>query len=125
MVGYLNRNRRRKSHCVEIDFHKRRVVRVSNPRGPGFPGADQIFAEVMHEDPILDYQRRSSDGQALRISDFVTLREFHRTRLYNEFHRRLGADRQIAFRLDATPSLNITIGLNRTQANSVWVNLET
>ena len=50
---------------AEIDFRTRRVVRVSNPRGPGFPGADQIFEERMHENPVLEYQRRSGDGRAL------------------------------------------------------------
>lgn len=98
---------------AEIDFGSRRVVRVSNPSGRGFPDADRVFETLIHENPVLEHHRRTGDGKALRISDFVTRREFHRTKLYNEFHRRLGADRQIACRLDSRPPLTIAMGLNR------------
>lgn len=98
---------------VEVNFMSRRVVRVSNPSGPGFPGADRVFEALMRENPVLEHQRRTGDSTALRISDFVTQREFHRTTLYNEFHRRLGLDRQVLCRLDSRPALSIAVGLNR------------
>lgn len=45
------------------------------------------------------------DGPALRISDFLSQREFHRLHLYQEFYRRFPVEHQAAVGLAWGPRL--------------------
>lgn len=67
----------------------------------------------MHEHPLINFYQRTRDGQALKISEFLTRSQFHRLGLYNEFYRPLSVEHQMAFTLPARPPLVIGIALNR------------
>jgi DNA-binding CsgD family transcriptional regulator len=71
------------------------------------------FARHMHEHPVLGHVRRTGDGSARKISDFLTARQFRRRGLYREFYRPLGIEHQIAISLPISPALVIGIALNR------------
>jgi len=69
----------------------------------------------MHEHPLVNYHQRTGDGQAIKISDFLTQRQFHRLGLYNELYRRLDVEHQMSITLPSSPSLVIGITLNRSR----------
>jgi GAF domain-containing protein len=69
----------------------------------------------MHEHPLIRHYQQTNDGRALKISDFLTQRQFHRLALYNEFFQPQGIEHQIAITLPAPPPLVIGIALNRSR----------
>lgn len=95
----------------EVNLRKQCMVWSREPAEARFPGDEDIFEQHIHEHPlIVHYANKKRDARVLKISDFLTTRQFHRLGLYNEFFRRLGVEHQIAVPLPA-PSLLATIGI--------------
>jgi DNA-binding CsgD family transcriptional regulator len=69
----------------------------------------------MAEHPLVAHSQQTHDGQAVKISDFLTQRQFHRLGLYQEVYRRLGVEYQMSVTLVARPALLIGIALNRSR----------
>lgn len=78
-----------------------------------FPGAEQVFAECMHEHPYLLDSARISSGRTWRLSDALPRGRLHRLRIYNEFYRRRGIEYQLGIKLSASRSNVIAVGVNR------------
>jgi len=70
-------------------------------------------ARHMPEHPLITRYHQTRDGQAFKISDFLTRSQFHRLGLYHELYRRVQVEHQIAFVLPTPPPLIIGIALNR------------
>jgi DNA-binding CsgD family transcriptional regulator len=85
------------------------------PADVHFPGSDQIFAAFFHEHPIAHHYRKTQDGQALKISDFLQRRQFRNLALYTEFYRRLGSEHQMSITFTAPSKNHIAIALNRNK----------
>ncbi len=101
----------------EYNFKRNRIVWQQNPANFASPGSEKIWEEYSHEHPILDHFRRTKNGQAVKFSDFVTKRQFHRTILYNEFFRALHLEHQMTFCLQEPTSLLVAIALNRAASD--------
>jgi DNA-binding CsgD family transcriptional regulator len=82
--------------------------------GP-LPDADtvRVFAAHAAENPLVAYQDATGDPSPVRLSDFITTRQFHRRPIYNLVYRRLGVEFQIAFGVGADPGQVAGIALNR------------
>jgi hypothetical protein len=65
------------------------------------------------EQPGVDHYRRTRDGRALRIPDFLTKGRCHQLGLYNEFYRRMGLKHEIITFLPSPPPFLVAITLNR------------
>lgn len=64
---------------------------------PAFSSPDltevvETHARHIDENPLINHYRRTLDGQAVKISDFLTRREFRRLGLYNDCFRKVGLD---------------------------------
>jgi DNA-binding CsgD family transcriptional regulator len=59
------------------------VTRVSRPSEPVSLETDRLFEQTMHQNPVVAYHRRTSNGQAVKITDFITQRQFRRTAHYS------------------------------------------
>src|ERR1700704_1412114 len=71
----------------EIDLRRRRTVVAVEPVD-GLDGTDHpAFQRYVGQHPIVAYSRRTGDGSAHTISDFLDRRSFHRTDLYANFFR--------------------------------------
>ena len=72
----------------EVDPTANRASFVSRPEsmGMGRPEA-AAWQRLAYQNPILDYFRRTGDGSARRMSDFITLDELHALELYREVYR--------------------------------------
>jgi len=75
--------------------------------------AQGAFANLMQEHPVITYFDKTGDGQALKISDFLTAREFHRRAIYREVYRHLEVEDQISFAVQISPGFMIGIAFNR------------
>ncbi|HEY7678549.1 MAG TPA: helix-turn-helix transcriptional regulator, partial [Candidatus Methylomirabilis sp.] len=97
----------------EVDPRRRRITAWQIPPPPD--ELKPVFDQHIPEHPIVTHYQRTRDGQALKISDFLTQGQFHRLGLYNEFYRLLDVKHQMAIRLAAPPGLVIGVALNRSR----------
>ena len=70
---------------------------VLDPADYWTEGMGETLSRLMHEHPIIEYVARTGDGAVVSISDFLTVREFHRRELYCELFRPLNTEDQLAF----------------------------
>lgn len=91
------------------------VDHVSLPPAPSWFTADlsRAWERSHHEHPLIAHYRRTGDGRALKISDFLSRESFHALSLYREFFGPLGIEDQIAVTLPSTQATLIGIALNR------------
>ena len=96
----------------EIDSRGRTIWAVDPP--DALDDTDPAaFARFVSQHPVVSYSRRTGDGQARTISDFMASREFHRTDLYGTFFRPARVEHQIAVTLSYRPPSIVGVALNR------------
>jgi hypothetical protein len=67
------------------------------PVGTGvFPGSEESFKQRLPEHPVLAYHLVTGNGCALRISDFLSDRQFRSLGLYCDFYRAAEVNYQLA-----------------------------
>jgi DNA-binding CsgD family transcriptional regulator len=87
--------------------------RVEPGNVAAFPDAAQLFRQHMHQHPVLANHRDTGNGVALRISDFLSDRQFRSTGLYHDFYRPRGVAYQLGASVPAPGQGLIAIALNR------------
>jgi DNA-binding CsgD family transcriptional regulator len=75
------------------------------------------MASDVHQHPVIAYFARTGDGRALRVSDFLSLREFQRLDIYQQNFRPLGARYQMAAALAVPGPVPAGIGFMRTTSD--------
>ncbi len=99
----------------EVDPTANRARFVSRPESTGMDRPEaSAWPRLAYQNPILDYFRRTDDGSARRISDFLTLQQLHDLELYREVYRTLGVEYQVAVGLPCPQPLVVGIALSRT-----------
>jgi DNA-binding CsgD family transcriptional regulator len=76
-----------------------------------------IFAAHVHEHPLINHYRATGSGEAMKISDFLSQRQFHRLGLYAEFFRPIPVEHQIAISMLGPDGEVIGIALNRRRGD--------
>lgn len=71
----------------------------------------------MRDHPVIMHHLATGDGQALRISDFISQRELHDTGLYQELYRPMGVEFQISLTLPTRKPLIAALVFNRKQSD--------
>lgn len=98
-----------------VNLPRRRCVIVADPAELLTPESQRIFERYVAEHPLIAHYRRTGDGRALKISDFLTMRQFRRLGLYREHFQRLGMAYQIAVTLPAEPPLVLGFTASRSR----------
>jgi DNA-binding CsgD family transcriptional regulator len=65
------------------------------------PETFAAFAELAHENPLVQRYERTRDGRTYRISDVVTQDELHELEIYKRVYKPIGVEYQIAFILES------------------------
>lgn len=97
----------------EISLRPQKLLRSAFLGDNYTPGQLQAFERHIHEHPLIDYTYHHPGSAAVRISDFLTKTQFHRTGLYNEFFKCVGVEHQIALAVATGPATVVGIALNR------------
>jgi DNA-binding CsgD family transcriptional regulator len=85
---------------------------------PNLPDeSKEIFAQYMHQNPLLMYMLESRRGSARRLSEMVSAEDLHRTDLYRLFYGPIGLEHQIAFTLPQVPPRMLGIAISRRGPN--------
>jgi DNA-binding CsgD family transcriptional regulator len=99
-----------------VDPRSGRASFFTDPDDRVFAGGPEIFARFASQHPLIGHYARTGDGSALRISDFLTRRQLHRTDLYNHIYKHIGLEHQLAITLPAStyrPREMIGLALDR------------
>lgn len=76
-----------------------------------------VFAELAHENPLVQRWNRTRDGRAYRWSDVATRAELTSTRLWREFYGQVGANHQMAFALPSESDRVLALVLTRRRGD--------
>lgn len=93
----------------EVDAERERNMVVSDPEEAVFPGAMELMARHIGDNPILRHIEETGDDTTHKLTDFVSLRQFRRTGLHREIYRPMGVDRQIVVNLPSPAAAVIGI----------------
>ena len=74
-----------------------------------------IWEKYSHQHPLVRYVGETGDGQAVKISDFLSVREYHRLDLYREFYRPLFAEDQMSITIRSDNGFLIALAFNRAR----------
>jgi DNA-binding CsgD family transcriptional regulator len=73
-----------------------------------------VFEKYMLENPLIEkWFKSASVLPAMKITDSIPQKDFQRTRVYNEFYRKVGVDFQMACAVSTRKSPFIALALNR------------
>jgi DNA-binding CsgD family transcriptional regulator len=99
----------------EINLRRRRCVVVSNPSELWTRERVALLERHIAEHPVAAHYRRTGDGRAVKISDFITVRQLRHLRLYSDFYQPLGVTFQMAVALPADPRLVVGFTASRSR----------
>jgi DNA-binding CsgD family transcriptional regulator len=99
----------------EVNPRRGRAVWVADPSDAPIVSYREAFEHHIREDPVVAWFARSSDGRAVKLSDLVTRRQFHRLGVYNEVYRPGRLEYQIAFALATPRPLMLGVTMNRAR----------
>jgi DNA-binding CsgD family transcriptional regulator len=71
------------------------------------------FAELAHQNPLVQRLDETRDGRAYRISDVVTQKQLHALEIYERVYRPIGLKYQIAFTLESGRDRILALHLSR------------
>ncbi|MBS1884267.1 MAG: hypothetical protein JSS97_15080 [Actinobacteria bacterium] len=82
------------------------------------PEAHEIFGRYMHQNPLVAFMTDDvRRGQAIRLSDVTSRREFQSLEIYRELYGPLGLEHQIAFTLPQEPPRLLGVALSRRRGD--------
>jgi DNA-binding CsgD family transcriptional regulator len=99
----------------EVNPRRGRAAWVVDPPDAPIVNYREAFQQHMSEDPVVAWFAGSSDGRAVKLSDLVTRRQFHRLGVYNEVYRPGRLEYQIAFALAMPRPLMLGVTINRAR----------
>jgi DNA-binding CsgD family transcriptional regulator len=75
----------------------------------------KAFERNVGEHPLIAHYARTNDHRPLAISDFLSQKEFHRLKLYQEFYKPLRVEHQLAVTLPGPRGVVIGIAISRSR----------
>jgi DNA-binding CsgD family transcriptional regulator len=103
----------------ETNFVRRRFETIAQPSADalGVPDAARILARLMHQHPMV-LHNRNSDQRALKMSDLLSQRQFHRLELYHAVYRPARVEYLMTGGFALSPAGDIvTLAFGRTAAD--------
>lgn len=98
----------------EIDTRRQRAYMVEHPASVITVSQVRTFERLAGQHPLIRHYALTGETQPRKISDFLTLGEFRRLDLYQEFFREVAVNYQMAVTIPSSNSVVIGIALNRT-----------
>jgi len=97
----------------EVNVARSRLIALTDRPLENAPELARAWEKYSAQHPLLRYISESGDGQAVKISDFLSAREYHRLDLYRAVYKPVGAEDQMALTLRSDSGLLVTFVFNR------------
>lgn len=98
----------------ELDLRTSENVWEWEPVPSDFSELTEAFSVHMEENACIAYFRRTGDGRATKISDFLTQRELRNLGYYSEYLRRAGLEYRMSMTIPKPPHSVIALALGRS-----------
>ena len=99
----------------EMNLRRKRLVAIAHPQEIELTLPDAATASFFGQHPLVQYLEQHGDVPALRISDFLTRRQYRETGLYREVFRTSGVEYQMGCTLPSrSPRLSVSLTYNRS-----------
>lgn len=98
----------------EVNPVARRTIVVAIPEDSLKPESAGVLDRYLEQHPTIHYIRTTGDGSARKISDFLSMDDWHALDLYREGFAPLGVEYQMSLAMPAEPPLVVGIALNRS-----------
>lgn len=95
-----------------------------NPAELNTSAREQIWVQHMHEHPVLTHAQHTSNGQALKITDFLSRHAYHRLGLFNELYRPIGFDDWLGISIPTPASPPLVLGISLMRSTSDFTEQE-
>jgi DNA-binding CsgD family transcriptional regulator len=89
-------------YCEQDRVRRRIRLGVDRPGDEWESEPDVSYWDIADEHPVCS-RRNAGDFRALMLSDFVSLTELRRSRIYHEWFRPLGVDRELGIPIPSPP----------------------
>ena len=105
-------------HCDFVSYssvdlrHARLHAFTLAPEVPDWPGME-VYQRYLRDDPAATHFMRTRDPNVVRMTDFVSLRQYRSTSVYTEVFRRTGCDRRLGFAMPNVGPVSMASTLNR------------
>jgi DNA-binding CsgD family transcriptional regulator len=99
----------------EVDLRQARNVFASDPVEAIPAPLQPVFNHYLGEHPLIAHYARTGDGRAVKLSDLLTRRQFHRLGLHAEFFAPLRVEHQLAVVLPAPAPLLVGVAFDRSR----------
>jgi DNA-binding CsgD family transcriptional regulator len=99
----------------EVDPVRRETNWLLDPVGHEQAADKEAFERLVHQHPIVAHHSRTCNGEAVKLSDFLTRRELHRRAIYHEFFRPLEIEYQMVITVPAPGCLLLGVPFNRAR----------
>ncbi len=98
----------------ELDLRTSENLWEWEPVPSDFAELTRTFAVHMEDNPCIAYFRRTGDGRATKISDFLTQRQLRNLGYYSEYLRRAGLEYRMSMTIPKPPHSAIALALGRS-----------
>lgn len=99
----------------EVNAARNRITAITDRPIVDHSNLAAVWQRHSSQHPLLRYNTDTGDGQAVKISDFLTTPEYHRLELYQEFYRRLEAEDQMTLTIRSDAGIFLTLAFNRAR----------
>ncbi len=112
----------------EVNLPRRRALMIIDRPLDRLDRLRSEFERYSHQHPLVRYVSETGDGQAIKISDFLSAAEYHRLDIYRTLYARLGAEDQMSLTIRSDGGIIIALAFNRsrrdfTESDRVKLNL--
>ncbi len=112
----------------EVNVPRKRIVYVMDHPPAGHDRIRVEWERHSGQHPLVRYIAETGDGQAIKISDFLSEQAFHRLDIYRACYRALGAEDQMSISIRSDNGVLLAFAFNRahrdfTESDRVKLNL--
>ena len=102
----------------EVNYAKRRMLSVVNsPIIQRLHHQRQhMFEPILNQNPLIEYNA-SCDDEPKKISDFLTVKQWHATAIYQRYYRDAGTEHQMAVALSVDETAIVAFAFNRKESD--------
>lgn len=98
----------------ELDLRTSKNVWEWEPTPSDFAELTEVFSVFMDENPCVAYYRRTGDGRATKLSDFLTQRELRGLGYYSDYLRKVGLEHRMSIVIPKPPHSVIALAFGRS-----------
>lgn len=98
----------------ELDLRTSENIWEWEPVPQDFAGLAEVFSLYMDENPCVAYFRRTGDGRATKISDFLTRRQLRGLGYYSDYLQKVGLEHRMSVVIPKPPHSAVALALGRS-----------